>query len=164
VFCGAALINFFNMTMNFGPIIPFGFFGVISFFFALSMPRRTAWGYSLKRQIVGLAWYLEKGKWRHEVSEKHLFIEEILPLAVTLGVVDKLTQDMKDLELSPPKYFAGTNMTTFGSDLGRFETTTTSSLLSTPGGKGSSSWSGGSGFSGGGSSGGGFGGGGGGSW
>ncbi|OGM20863.1 hypothetical protein A2714_00365 [Candidatus Woesebacteria bacterium RIFCSPHIGHO2_01_FULL_38_9] len=162
----AVIMNFFTSTANFGPIVPFVIFSIPAFIFALSMPRRTAYGYSLKRQIEGLYWYLQKGKWRHDISEKHLFIEEILPLAVALGIVEKLAQDMKDLNLAPPSYFSGTSLAAFSSDIGSFSTTTSNTLLSAPGGKwsGSSSWSGGSGFSGGGSSGGGFGGGGGGSW
>lgn len=90
--------------------------------------------------------------------EKHLFIEEILPFAVALNVVDQLSRDMKELGLEPPKYMGGTNFGTaafvssFTSDLG-------AGLTYNP----SSSSSGGGGF-GGGSSGGGGGGGGGGSW
>ena len=89
-----------------------------------------------------------------------------MPLAVALGVVDSLANDMNELGIKPPSYFAGATTGSFYSDITSFNKSTTDSFLSTPSGKwsGSSSWSGGSGFSGGGSSGGGFGGGGGGSW
>jgi len=129
---------------------------------AKSMPRRTAWGYSLYRQIEGLRWYINKGKWREEIAEKHLFLEEILPLAISLGVVRKLSKDMAELGVKPPDYFEGVMMSSLYTDLNSFCRDSGVILASSPSGK--SSWSGGSGFSGGGSSGGGFGGGGGGSW
>src|SRR3989344_2847236 len=157
------LFNFVNITANFFPLIIFGLLSVPSFFFAYAMPRKTAWGYSLYQQIRGLAYYLKKGKWRHEIAEKHLFFEEMIPLAISLEVIDKLAKDMQDLGVKPPSYFAGTATGTLYSDLSTFESRASTNLVSAPGGKGSSSWSGGSGFSGGGS-GGGFGGGGGGSW
>lgn len=160
-------VYFAISTSNFGPVIASSLTFLPGILFARSMPRRTAWGYSLFRQIGGLRWYLKKGKWRHEIGEKNLFIEEILPLAVSLEVVKELARDMKDLELEPPRYFVGTSLQTFSTDINGFSTSTANNLMSAPGGKwsGSSSWSGGSGFSGGGgSSGGGFGGGGGGSW
>ncbi|MBI3980778.1 DUF2207 domain-containing protein [Candidatus Microgenomates bacterium] len=141
------------------PILFIG--GFLGFFFAQAMGRRTAWGHSLYRQTVGLRWYLDKGKWREEIAEKNLFFEEILPLAISLGVVEKLARDMKDLGIQPPDYFTAASINTFSRDLNSFSSSATSSLSSSP--SGSSSWSGGSGFSGG-SSGGGGGGGGGGSW
>ncbi len=130
--------------------------------FARIMPRKTAWGYSLHRQAVGLKYYLNKGKWRQDIAEKNLFLEEMLPLAIALGVVDKLAKDMKDLGIETPKYFQGFTIATFSRDFNNFNSTLSTSLISSPTSN-SSSWSGGSGFSGGGG-GGGFGGGGGGSW
>ena len=98
--------------------------------------------------------------------QKHLFLEEILPLAISLGVVEKLTKEMASLGVRPPDYFEGAVAAGFYSDWRGFYKNSTTVLSSSPSGK--SSWSGGSGFSGGGSSGGssggGFGGGGGGSW
>ena len=156
---------FAGITANYYPLLSQAFFFVPGIFFALSMPRRTPKGYSFYRQIQGLRWYLGKGLWRHEIAEKNLFIEEVLPLAVALGVVDKITKDMSELGIKPPTYFSGSSVGTFSRDLTSFSSNSSSSLLSAPAGKasGTSSWSGGSGFSGG-SSGGGFGGGGGGSW
>ena len=92
--------------------------------------------------------------------EKNLFLEEMLPLAISLGVVNKLSKDMKDLGVEPPKYFEGVVINNFSHDLNSFSSSMAANLSATP--SGNSSWSGGSGFSGGG--GGGFGGGGGGSW
>ncbi len=151
---------FCDLTGNFGPMV-IAFLGVIpSVILAVKMPRRTAWGYSLYRQIEGLKYYLSKGKWREEIMEKNLFLEEMLPIAISLGVVNQLTKDMKDLGMEPPKYFEGVVINNFSHDLNSFNSSMTTNLTSTP--SGNSSWSGGSGFSGG--SGGGFGGGGGGSW
>lgn len=151
---------FIRNTGNDGPIMINILGIIISTVLAIKMPRRTAWGYSLYRQIVGLKYYIGKGKWREEIMEKNLFLEEMLPLAISLGVVNKLANDMKDLGLKPPKYFEGMMINSFAHDLSNFNSVMATSLTTTP--SGNSSWSGGSGFSGGG--GGGFGGGGGGSW
>jgi uncharacterized membrane protein len=152
---------FIKNTGNTGPM-PIAILGVVvSIFLAVKMPRRTAWGYNLYQQIKGLKYYMEKGKWREEVMEKNLFLEEMLPLAISLGVVNKLAKDMKDLGLKPPEYFEGMVMSSFVHDLNNFNSVMATNLTTSP--SGNSSWSGGSGFSGG-SSGGGFGGGGGGSW
>ncbi len=161
------LLSFADSYANFFPMVLSILFLWPTLWLAKSMPRRTAWGYSLYRQAEGLHWYIGKGKWREEIAEKHLFLEEILPLAISLGVVDKLTKDMADLNIKPPDYFGGVTAASFHHDLGSFYKSSVTTLASSPSGK--SSWSGGSGFSGGGSSGGGssgggFGGGGGGSW
>jgi len=133
-------------------------FGVLGFLVATVMPRRTAKGYALYRQIEGLKWYINKGLWRQEVAEKNLFIDEILPLAISLGVVTKLASDMKDLGLEPPTYVSNIGTGNFAAGFSEFQSGLGSSLLSRPGGSGSS------GFGGGGFSGGGGGGGGGGGW
>jgi len=165
---GAGFLDFLFMgsTLNPAPFFLVGILAIPTFLLALRMPRRTPQGYAFFRQIVGLRWYLDKGKWREEIAEKNLFFEEILPLTICLGLVNKLTKEMAALGIQPPSYFVGVNASTFPSDFSHFYRQTSSTFLSSPGGSwsGRSSWSGGSGFSGGGFSGGGFGGGGGGSW
>ena len=151
------------VMINPGPMLLFFPSLILAFFLTQKMGRRTAWGYSLYRQAIGLRWYLSKGKWREEIAEKNLFFEEILPLAMALGIVYKLTKEMAVLGIKPPRYFQGVTMTNFSHDFSRFSVLTGSGLSSSPSSFGRSSWSGSSGFSGG-SSGGGFGGGGGGSW
>lgn len=161
---GLLVIIFSNLYYNFGPILIQGLFFIPGLIFAISMPKRAAWGYSLYRQSMGLRDYLKVGKWRHDINEKHLFFEEILPLAISLGVIDKLAGDMKDIGIAPPQYFKGTSTGGFAADLRGFNSLAAAYAVSSPKSSGSGgSWSGGSGFSGG-SSGGGFGGGGGGSW
>jgi len=169
----AGLVASGTIEFNPGPLILLGVLCVPVLILAYYMPAKTAWGYSLHRQAVGLRWYLKKGKWREEIMEKNLFLEEMLPLAISLGVVDKLAKDMADIGVEPPKYFGNTTGSLFAHDLGLFSNSMRSGIVSAPSGQsrsggwsytGRSSWSGGSGFSGGGSSGGGFGGGGGGSW
>ena len=156
------IFNFITRTYNFGPVILLAALFAPGLIFALSMPKRAAWGYSLFKQTKGLKHYLQIGKWRHEINEKNLFFEEILPFAVSLGVVEKLAKDMQGLGIAPPNYFGGTTTGTFMSDFNSFRNSASSGFVSAPKSSGGS-WSGGSGFSGG-SSGGGFGGGGGGSW
>ena len=159
------LIKFGDSTGNYYPMIPLFVLAVPTTILAAAMPRRKALGYNLYRQIKGLSFYLGKGKWREEVNEKHLFFAEMLPLAISLEVVNKLAKDMEGLGIKSPDYIVGTTAGSLSLDLTSFKNTAASTLISSPGGKwsGSSSWSGGSGFSGG-SSGRGFGGGGGGSW
>lgn len=166
LFVGAGIVLvmiFIKITGNIGP---FGWTMLclpISIYLATKMPRKTAKGYSLHRQSMGLQHYLGLGKWREEVMEKNLFLEEMLPIAVSLGVVHQLATEMRDLGVEPPEYFSGVNSTGFVSDLSHFNSLAASNMVSAPSNySGSGSWSGGSGFSGGG--GGGFGGGGGGSW
>jgi uncharacterized membrane protein YgcG len=163
------VLSFFTaITRNPGPLF-FSFILIIpGIFLALNMPKRKAWGYSLFRQSMGLKHYLEIGKWREEIAEKNLFVGEMLPLAIALGVVDKLANDMKELGIKPPNYMGNFTTAAFVHDFNRFSSTAATNLTTAPQSShwsGSSSWSGGSGFScGGGFSGGGGGGGGGGSW
>lgn len=162
------LIRFIVSTANGIPFFLYFFSIIPAIFIIKNMPSRTAWGYSLYRQIQGLRFYIDKGKWREEIAEKNLFFEEILPLAISLGLVHKLAKDMESLGIKPPSYLEGFYAGNFYANFNHFTTKTTSSVVSAPASakwSGSSHWSGGSGFSGGGgSSGGGFGGGGGGSW
>lgn len=136
--------------------VPFGLL------LAYNMPQKTAVGHNLWLQARGLRKTIKYGKWREEVKEKNLFIEEVLPFAVALGVVHQLAQQMKDLNLEPPKYLQTSNLATWNTYdfVSGFSHEVSSGLSYNPS---SSSSSGGSGFSGG-SSGGGGGGGGGGSW
>ncbi len=157
------LLTFFvGSTSNTWPIFVAVASSVISVILAGFMPRKTAWGYSLHRQAKGLKYYLGKGKWRQEIAEKHLFLQEILPLAISLGVVGQLAKDMAELGVKPPEYVHGFTAANLNQQMKNFNSLAVSSLSARPSGR--SSWSGRSGFSSGGSSGGGFGGGGGGSW
>lgn len=163
---GAAFfaVMFLTPFMNsYWPMLIFAVGLFLTMILVKFMPRKTAWGYSLHRQTIGLKYYLSIGKWREEIAEKNLFLEEMLPLAIALGVVNKLAADMKDLEIEPPKYFQGMVAASFVSDFDYFNSSMASGLTTAAiNYSGSGSWSGGSGFGGGG--GGGFGGGGGRSW
>ena len=136
--------------------IPFGWV------FAYNLPQKTATGTNLWLQTRGLRATIKRGAWREKIKEKHLFIEEILPFAVSLGVVKQLAQDMEKLDIKPPDYIAAASLSswTVSDFITGFSQEVGSSLSYNPS---SSSSSGGSGFSGG-FSGGGSGGGGGGSW
>ncbi len=130
------------------------------------LPRRTAVGHYWRSQLVGLRETIKRGRWREKIKEKHLFVDEVLPFAVGLGVVTALAKDLDDLGIAPPDYatgmLTGTHAGTAGDlssaseSLASFQDVTTSSLSYNP----SSGSSSGGGFS----SGGGVGGGGGGSW
>lgn len=161
---GILISLFVGLTYNYAPFFLLTPSAIASLVFALKMPKKTAWGYSLHKQILGLKDYLKLSKWRNEHYEKKLFFEEVIPLAISLGVVKNLSSDMSELGINPPSYFSGFTAAHFVSDLSGFQNYSASSFISSPHSSGRSSWSGGSGFSGGGSSGGGFGGGGGGSW
>lgn len=122
------------------------------------MPQKTVAGWRVQQLARGLQKTIERGKWREEIKEKHLFIEEVFPFAVVFGVVQKLAHDMEDLGEQPPEYVPSTNLV--GWQLSNFTDafvdTASSQLTYNPN---SGSGSGGGGFSGGGG-----GGGGGGSW
>jgi len=158
----ALTVYFLTLTANSAPFFLSILTSVLTLVIPRFMPRKTAWGYSLHRQAKGLQWYLGKGKWREEISEKHLFLEEMLPLAISLGVVDQLAKDMAKLGVEPPSYFQGVAVGQLSESVSSFRARAASAMTSSPKPSGRSFWSGGSGFSGGG--GGGFGGGGGGSW
>lgn len=142
----------------------------LGIFLAYHFPQKTAVGHALWLQTRGLRKSINYGKWREKIKEKNLFIEEVLPFAVSLGVVDKLSKDMEKLKIQPPEYLdssrgagsanAALTMLNTQAFVSSFSSSVGSNLSYNPS---SSSSGGGSGFSGG-SSGGGGGGGGGGSW
>lgn len=120
------------------------------------MPAKTAVGSNYSMQARGLRETIKRGAWREKIKEKHLFIEEVLPFAVALGVIDQLSKDMEKMHIKPPEYVSNgftSHMTTAA-----FVSSFTSSAGSTMSYNPSSSSSGGGGAGGGG------GGGGGGSW
>jgi uncharacterized membrane protein YgcG len=130
-------------------------------FLGWQMPQKTALGSAMMGQARGLKKSIQYGKWREQIKEKRLFIDEVLPFAVATGVISQLTKDMKALKIPEPAYvagLAGSNPAAWSNSLSSFSSASTSQLSYSPQ---SSSYSGGGG---GGSSGGGGGGGGGGSW
>lgn len=168
IFVLLSILGFFPMvfaiiqTNSALPFLIFAIQGIAGFIFAFNMPQKTAVGTNLMLQARGLRQTINRGKWREEIKEKHLFIEEIFPFAVALGVVKKLARDMEKLNIKPPSYLE--SYAVYHANLGSFTNSFASQVSSTLSYNPSSgSWSGGSGFSGG-SSGGGRGGGGGGSW
>lgn len=138
------------------PIIPLLIQGAIGLLFAKNLSQKTAVGTNLWLQSRGLRATIKRGAWREKINEKHLFIEKMLPFAVSLGVVKQLAKDMEELHIQPPSYIAGSNMSTFmmADFISGFNKDVANSLAYNP-----SSSSSGGGFSGGGG-----GGGGGGSW
>lgn len=140
-------------------IFAFILIDLLSWIFVHQMIQKTATGTNAMLQARGLQQTIRRGAWREQIKEKHLFIEEILPFAVSLGVIKQLTRDMDDLSIKPPQYATGlmAGNYSFTHTMNDFQNQTGSGLSYNP----SSSGSGSSGSS---SSGGGFGGGGGGSW
>ncbi len=133
----------------------------VGLLFAYNLPQKTAVGTNLWLQARGLRKTIRYGKWREEIKEKNLFIEELLPFAVSLGVINQLARHMESLNIKPPDYMSAAGLTTWNTSqfISGFSNEVASGLSYNP----SSSSYGGSGFSGG-SSGCGGGGGGGGSW
>ena len=165
VFEFALVMTILSASPLVGSPIPYVlFFGqaIVSLIFCYQLPQKTAVGTNLMLQAKGLKETINRGKWREEIKEKHLFIEEVLPFAVAFGVVQKLAKDMEELNIQPPDYLNSAMISNMSvsSFVNSFSSQSVSSLSYNPS---SSSFSGGSGFSGG-SSGGGGGGGGGGSW
>lgn len=100
-------INFLAVIGIIWPIPIIIFQAFIGIFFAIKLPQKTAIGTNLWLQARGLRESIKRGTWRQKINEKHLFIEEVLPFAVSLGVVKQLSKDMKELNLEPPKYISG---------------------------------------------------------
>ncbi len=137
---------------------------VISLIIPPFLPQKTVKGWRVQQKASGLKKTIQRGKWREEIKEKHLFIEEIFPFAVAFGVVNKLAKDLDDLGERPPEYignqaFAASQLSNFTNSLVQSTTTNLTYNPSSGSGSGSSGFSSGGGFSGGGG-----GGGGGGSW
>jgi uncharacterized membrane protein len=148
----------------FWPYVIFVIQAVFSLILGLNLVQKTATGSNYHMQAKGLRRTIKDGKWREVIKEKNLFIEEVLPFAIALGVINQLARDMKGLNLQAPAYassfYHSGSTSNFSQSLNSFASSTSSTLSYNPQ---SSSSSGRSGFSGG-SSGGGGGGGGGGSW
>jgi uncharacterized membrane protein YgcG len=154
----------------FWPILPILLQYFIGSYLSKNLAQKTAVGYALWLQTRGLKKSIQYGRWREVIKEKHLFIEEVLPYAVALGVVDKLSNDMEKLNLKPPQYLnsgasfgvtdSASNLLTSQALINNLSSSVRGNLKFNPNSSRSGSRSG---FSGG-SSGGGGGGGGGGSW
>jgi len=138
--------------------------GVLLFFLAPLMPRRTAQGQLLYRRCLGFRLYMTKAETeRQSFAEKANLFEEYVPYAIIYGCVKKWAKAFEGLGLEErgTNWYVGRRgfaVATFADSLGDFSESISGVMASTPGG------SGGSGFGGGGSAGGGGGGGGGGSW
>jgi uncharacterized membrane protein len=152
----------FSFLNSFLLVAIFGVMALMSIIFGAQLVQKSAVGNNLSMQAKGLQQTIRLGKWREEIKEKHLFIEEILPYAIALGVIDKLANDMKALNLKPPEYFQSAGFVG-GNWYGLVNSFTTVAATQLSYNPSSSRASSGSGFSGG-FSGGGGGGGGGGSW
>jgi hypothetical protein len=138
--------------------------GVLLFFLAPLMPRRTAQGQLLYRRCLGFRLYMTRAETeRQAFAEKANLFEEYLPYAIIYGCVKKWAKAFEGLGLEErgTNWYVGRRgfaVATFADSLGDFSSSISGVMASTPGG------SGGSGFGGGGGAGGGGGGGGGGSW
>jgi uncharacterized membrane protein YgcG len=144
--------------------IPVVIAGVLLFFLAPLMPRRTAHGRTMYRRALGFRRYIETAETeRQAFAERRNLFEEYLPYAIVFQAVDKWANAFEGLddEANRPSWYSGRGpfvASTFASNVNDFSESISSVMASTPGGRG------GSGFGGGGGSGGGGGGGGGGSW
>lgn len=128
---------------------------------ALIMPRRSALGREVFRQVLGYKLFVSgTEKYRQPFFEKENIFMEVLPYAMVFGVTKKLSKAMQEMQIVPavPSWYIGNgylNTIIFTNSLNDFSSAFSSSLAPAP----STGGSGGGGFSGGG-----FGGGGGGSW
>src|SRR5690606_5423140 len=114
---GLGLIGMFGqLDMGVYWAVPvWGVSAIVSAICAWFMPAKTAVGSNYSMQARGLRATIQRGAWREKIKEKQLFIEEVLPFAVALGVIDQLSRDMDELHIKPPKYMASgftNNMTT----------------------------------------------------
>lgn len=164
----AGLVLFFVGLGNENALIsafgtPLAINGVLLLIFGNFMPRRSAYGHDLYKKAKGYELFIAKAEaHRQKFFENKNLFNEVLPYAITFGLVEKFAQAMKDIGLKPTAaatgWYYGTHPfapDTFASNVNSFSNTFSNAIAQTP--------SKGGGFSGGSSSGG-FGGGGGGSW
>ena len=157
---GLLFIIYSNTLADLGivwPVFAIFFQAFVSILIASKLSQKTAVGTNLWLQSRGLKETIKRGVWREKINEKNLFIENVLPFSVALGVVKQLSKDMEQLNIKPPEYISSStvNALVMSDFINTFNKDVATGLAYNPS---SSSMSGG------GSSGGGGGGGGGGSW
>ena len=165
VIMGAFAATIFGIASQIAIVVSIGigiFVGALPLLvLANHMPRRTGNGQNLYLRTKGYYLFIDKAeKYRQRFFENKNLFNEVMPYAITFGLIEKFARTMKDIGLKPQTtgWYVGThpfNVGTFGNNVESFSNSVSSSMASTPHSSGSS---------GGGSSGGGFGGGGGGSW
>ena len=139
---------------------------IIALTFGRFMPRKTVFGAKATSIAKSLKNFLSSQERQLEFQAKNqMMFEKLLPYAVAFGVEKIWAERFKDIDIKPPDWYEGKDMTVFNSvifasSLGRSLSSFRSSATPTTSSKGfSSGFSSGGGFSGGGG-----GGGGGGSW
>ncbi|MEX0754904.1 MAG: DUF2207 domain-containing protein [Actinomycetota bacterium] len=144
--------------------LPAPLFGLLVFFGAKAMPRRTAKGTAMKKRTEGLKMVMEVSEVElSRFAEAENIFTKLLPYAVVFGITEKWAKTFEQLGAMPDtsSWYVSSRpfaYAAFAGSVDGFTTLSSGVVGSRP------ASSGGSGFSGGGSSGGGGGGGGGGSW
>jgi uncharacterized membrane protein YgcG len=144
--------------------LPVPLFGLLIFFGAKAMPRRTAKGTGLTKRVEGLRMVMETSEVElSRFAEAENIFTKLLPYAVVFGITDRWAKTFEQLGAMPDtsSWYVSSSpfaYASFTESVDGFTTLSSGVVGSRP------ASSGGSGFSGGGSSGGGGGGGGGGSW
>ena len=129
--------------------------------FAWIMPARTEDGARTREAVLGFKRFLERvesPRYRRMITSPDMF-EAYLPFAIAFRCEEKWAEAFEGLVTEPPRWYRGTDLTTFHAasfarSMGTLTSATTSTLSSSP----SSSGSGGGGSVGGGGGGGGGGG------
>ena len=143
--------------------------GIITIIFGSRMTKKTKKGNELFMKLAGFKEFItkvEKPRLATFLKDDPGYFDTVLPFAIVFDVADKWKDKLKDMDIPPPTWYAGSytgfNTTMFLNSLDRSMNKFSESFYSQPSSSGGSS--GGSWSSGGGFSGGGFGGGGGGRW
>ncbi len=160
----ALLFLFGNLYLGASVVVS----GLIVFFFAPYMPRKTPKGMALLRRVLGLAEYIRRAEVdRIEFALKEKHFEELLPYAVALDLVDAWVEKFAPLLKEPPAWYEPRGAwvpTVFPARLLLFQRLSWAAATTAPRTARGGRWTGGSGFGGRGFSGGGLGGGGGRAW
>ena len=143
--------------------------GIITIIFGSRMTKKTKKGNELFMKLAGFKEFItkvEKPRLATFLKDDPGYFDTVLPFAIVFDVADKWKDKLKDMDIPPPTWYAGSytgfNTTMFLNSLDRSMNKFSESFYSQPSSSGGSS--GGSWSSGGGFSSGGFGGGGGGRW
>lgn len=167
---------------NFFLVLSLGLFGLIALIIHGSRPKLSEKGVELKRQLLGLKQFLEKGdpaKVSQLVAEQPDYFQQMYPFAIAFGIDKTWTTTMDQMSIPPPSWYdnydersgygfdrdassvlARPSMGDFRKDFDIPEISSVFTSVPAPP-AGSNSGGRGGGFSGGGGAGGGFGGGGG---
>jgi hypothetical protein len=75
------------------------------------MNQKTALGSNIALQAQGLKRTLKTGQWGYRIQEKQNFVDQVLPLAIALGIADTFASGLDELEINTFSSYSGESLT-----------------------------------------------------